>query len=122
MKERREKFREKHLIFFFFLNIASVQFYLYNYTKTVLQKNLQYLIFAIPDAEYFGAWKCQILLTFGICNPSADAFIIVSDHRTKNMQWSIKLVKYSWIYLFSSYCLIFLLSYLIVNFTALNKN
>ena len=38
-----------------------------------MQKNLQYLGFAFPDAEYFGAWNAKFFLYLAFAFSSADA-------------------------------------------------
>ena len=56
-----------------------MQFYMRNCTIAVLQKKLQYLGFAFPDTEYFGAWndKFSLHLTFAFSSTNANKAKII---------------------------------------------
>ena len=74
MRERREKFRGKLIKIYFFLQYCySIQ----NCIVTALQKNLQYLGLAFPDAEHFGTQNVKFSLHLVLAFPNADTLTLL---------------------------------------------
>ena len=63
--------------YFFFYNTATVQFYLYNCTVTVLQKNLQYLPLQFSDADDFKAANAKFPLNIALAFSNANALMYI---------------------------------------------